>query len=87
MRYLKFLVVIFLVLLSCEEEVFKNSEATMESAEIDNCADVINRLEICLDIHEGALGYLKQSCSEETVIFVKENVDSCEKLVDYFIEM
>tara|TARA_Y100000022_G_C13036915_1_gene278189 strand:- start:219 stop:482 length:264 start_codon:yes stop_codon:yes gene_type:complete len=87
MRFIKYLTLFFLVLVSCEEEVFNNKDATLDSAKISNCSEVINRLEVCLDIHEGALSYLEQSCSEETVKFVKENVDSCERLVDYFIEM
>ena len=87
MRFIKFLILFFLILVSCEEEVFNNKDATLDSTKISNCSEVISQLEICLDIHEGALSYLEQSCSKETVKFVKENVDSCERLVDYFIEM
>ena len=87
MRFLKYLILVFLILLSCEEEVFNNKDAELDNNKISNCSEVVKRLELCLELHEGALSYLEQSCSVETVKFVKENVDSYERLIDYFIEM
>ena len=87
MRYLKFLIVLILFLISCEDKAFNSKDKFLDIAKISNCNDVINQLEYCLDIHEGALEYLEKSCSIETVSFVKENLDSCESLVNYFVKM
>ncbi len=85
MRFLKFLIIFFLFLVSCKTEVFNNSNPILNTSKISNCDDIINQLESCLEIHKGALGYLDQNCSVETLNFVKENVNSCESLIDYFI--
>lgn len=87
MRFIKYLILFFLIMISCEEESQNSKDVLLDSVKINDCNDVINRLETCLDIHKGALSYIGQSCSLETINFVRENVDYCEILVDYFMEL
>ena len=87
MRYLIFLFLFISVLISCKEEMFNPNDIIPDYIQISNCSDIIDRLEMCLDIHEGALDYLGQNCSEETVVFVRDNIRSCDQLVDYLIKM
>lgn len=87
MRFIKYLTLFFLIMISCEKELQNNKDVLLDRVKINNCSDVTNRLEACLDIHRGALDYIEQSCSVETIDFVRENVNYCERLIDYFIEL
>ena len=70
-----FIFVLILLIFSCNEDSIKYQEAS-------DCENITNRVEDCMNLHRGALNYIKDCGSLELEIV--ETYESCEEALDYF---